>query len=817
MLKRLFILSLLLSFYTQALWADDAIHTFPLFDPLASFHVDDTGGSVDNGGDDLSYYLQLPVDQSAFGTLAIYANQNGNATVDNGMDAWDPSDFINGNGVDIFPLAVVPQSTVDGQVGLQGIGPLTPVTYLASQSGLEVSQVSYSRDDQAWVVMEYRITNNTTEDQIVRVGLINDFDVDVKTVDWMTGYEPSTQTVWQMEGLPLDPSFTTVGVSWLRGGNVLYRLETCTDLFFCDILASDAERQAFFEQVPGEFGDLTGGLTYQDFAVSISADLGTLEVGDSETVVFCYVATNGLDEVESMDNLVFNAEACEEFYTNEIENCGNGLTNSGEQCDDGDLDNSDTCPDDQAGGATCQLAFCGDGFIWNTDGGVEICDDGDINIHDSCPDGPEGTCQPAICGDGLVWNTDGGSETCDDGNSSVNDSCPDGAGGTCLVATCGDGYLWNTDGGSETCDDGNAVLTDACPSGPMGTCHDAFCGDGFVQAGVESCDDGNNNTNDACPSGSGGTCQPASCGDGFVRAGVETCDDHNAVLTDACPSGPAGTCQNARCGDGFIQAGVETCDDGNNNTNDACPSGSEGSCQPASCGDGFVQSGVESCDDGNNNINDHCPSGPAGTCQTATCGDGFVSYIDFEVCDDGNNVGGDGCSANCRVFETCGNGVLDPGEGCDDGNTILNDNCPSGPSGTCQPATCGDGRIWNAQDGQEACDDSNREDGDGCSSSCQIEVSTQEEPPPPPFCGDGIVNQESEQCDDGNLNDGDNCNSNCLYPIRIQGAIPGPVDQVTRALGCSLQKENPQSNFFFSLISGLSLLLFLGRLRLSKK
>jgi len=61
----------------------------------------------------------------------------------------------------------------------------------------------------------------------------------------------------------------------------------------------------------------------------------------------------------------------------------------------------------------------------------------------------------------------------------------------------------------------------------------------------------------------------------------------------------------------------------------------------------------------------------------ATCGDGVLDP--GEGCDDGNTTGGDGCSAVCQP-EVCGNGVLDPGETCDDGNTADGDGCPS----TCQ-------------------------------------------------------------------------------------------------------------------------------------
>ena len=58
---------------------------------------------------------------------------------------------------------------------------------------------------------------------------------------------------------------------------------------------------------------------------------------------------------------------------------------------------------------------------------------------------------------------------------------------------------------------------------------------------------------------------------------------------------------------------------------------------------------------------------------TQTCGNGVLEP--GEVCDDGNTVSGDGCSADCLSLEVCGDGVVNPGEVCDDGNQIDTDGC----------------------------------------------------------------------------------------------------------------------------------------------
>ena len=66
------------------------------------------------------------------------------------------------------------------------------------------------------------------------------------------------------------------------------------------------------------------------------------------------------------------------------------------------------------------------------------------------------------------------------------------------------------------------------------------------------------------------------------------------------------------------------------------------------------------------------------------------------------------------VLSDCGDGILDAGEACDDGNTTNGDGCSS----TCElESLCGDGIL----EGNEVCDDGNTVDGDGCSSTCELE------------------------------------------------------------------------------------------------
>ncbi|MEX1365209.1 MAG: hypothetical protein AB1Z98_18930 [Nannocystaceae bacterium] len=153
------------------------------------------------------------------------------------------------------------------------------------------------------------------------------------------------------------------------------------------------------------------------------------------------------------DGIVQGGEACDDEGESESCNadctaaaCGDAIVNvtAGETCDDGG--ESASC------NADCTAAACGDGVTNETAG--EQCDDGTGSNEDECLDGPGGSCQLATCGDGFVW---AGMELCDDGNGVQTDDCPDGPGASCLPALCGDGFVW---AGMEQCDDGTGCGID---------------------------------------------------------------------------------------------------------------------------------------------------------------------------------------------------------------------------------------------------------------------------------------------------------------------------------------------------------------------
>jgi cysteine-rich repeat protein len=78
---------------------------------------------------------------------------------------------------------------------------------------------------------------------------------------------------------------------------------------------------------------------------------------------------------------------------------------------------------------------------------------------------------------------------------------------------------------------------------------------------------------------------------------------------------------------------------------------------------------------------------------------------------------------------------------------------------------CGDG----FHEGEEACDDGNAIDGDGCETSCTVT--------PAPVCGNNRL-ETGELCDDGNALNGDGCESTCVMTpvVMMPIDIPDTVD-----------------------------------------
>ncbi len=141
--------------------------------------------------------------------------------------------------------------------------------------------------------------------------------------------------------------------------------------------------------------------------------------------------------------------------------------------------------------------------------------------------------------------------------------------------------------------------------------------------------------------------------------------------------------------------------------------------------------------------------------------------------------------SSCEALDTCGDGVVDPGEECDDSDLTVGDgcsNCEVDPLWTCmgEPSDCfqcGDAFL---DEPFEECDDGEESDVTGMNTPgcefCMVVEGWECFPGPEvysvcqPLCGDGIWFDSSvegvnfaaaEECDDGNLMNGDGCDSNC--------------------------------------------------------
>jgi cysteine-rich repeat protein len=153
---------------------------------------------------------------------------------------------------------------------------------------------------------------------------------------------------------------------------------------------------------------------------------------------------------------------------------------------------------------------------------------------------------------------------------------------------------------------------------------------------------------------------------------------------------------------------------------------------------------------------------------TDNCGDSY-SMTGTIVCGTGTSC--NPATGLCKLNSVCGNGAIETGETCDQGNgNVANGdgcsstcqiesgwNCPGTPS-VCQK--CGNG----IKEGTEACDDGDTTGGDGCSATCTLEgngwVCTGTSPTVCQKCGNGII-EGTESCDDGDATAGDGCSATC--------------------------------------------------------
>ncbi len=474
------------------------------------------------------------------------------------------------------------------------------------------------------------------------------------------------------------------------------------------------------------------------------------------------------DDEQCDDGNTENGDGCTTACKTEF--CGDGivlwteLCDTWRSCDDGTdcTTNPWICPGQCQTRFTawcapdCSYWYCGDLTV-DGDGANNIADDSDDEqcdpgkfcpngipcSHDEslCPGACEVTftptctqyCKTTYCGDGFVdldgvdelLETTYDNEQCDDGNWINGDGCSatcvlesDMCGGSDCEQTCGDG----TKQFFEPCDPTD--LTDESSASCTDLCTLSVCGDGML-FGDEQCDEGKwcNDLLTSC------TADPM------------VCPTWPSECKPRYKNGCTTTCQRW-CGDGTIQpdgvdgiwgtADDEQCDDGNTRQSDSCTT----SCKLPVCGDGIITyyaqlptaTGTslyyETCDDGNTEDGDDCPatcvwSGVAmtGMCTTSLQPTSFynMSMISFDditqFCEAGIPDGSPVYNQPLQQRERICHGIL----------WWVDASC------TLSSWSCGDGvvDVWEDKNTgytvEEACDDGNNENGDGCSSLCQFE------------------------------------------------------------------------------------------------
>lgn len=144
---------------------------------------------------------------------------------------------------------------------------------------------------------------------------------------------------------------------------------------------------------------------------------------------------------------------------------------------------------------------------------------------------------------------------------------------------------------------------------------------------------------------------------------------------------------------------------------------------------------------------------------TADVGDAGED-ADPDAADVGDTDPGD-TDPDAPADENCTNEVDDDGDrdvDCDDSDCAEHPACAT-------PAGCGDGALALG----EECEDGNTDDGDGCSSRCELESGFVN------ACGDGvIVAVAGERCDDGDDNsdsEPDACRTSCRPPACGDGVV----------------------------------------------
>ncbi|MDQ3366848.1 MAG: DUF4215 domain-containing protein [Myxococcota bacterium] len=501
--------------------------------------------------------------------------------------------------------------------------------------------------------------------------------------------------------------------------------------------------------------------------------------------------------VEFGDNAVFGPYVLLVKYADIV--CGDGVVGLGEQCDDSNTTSGDGCS------ATCQVEpFCGDSILQP----AEQCDDGNMVAGDGC----DLTCEVENAVTEVEPNEDGstgpgGSGTVGNDFASANADA-NGAFTTSTriaarILTVGDEDVFAFHNPGTATVVAQLDIWNNAPGYGIGVaCGTAIDTGMHIRdaAGTSlASNDDRNGATDRCSALSFGigpgqtvyahvveygdnavipsytldvTYTPVPCGDGIVGVG-EQCDDDNLTGGDGCSS----TCQLENTADE-----VEPNDDGatitgatgitgndfnatavaNANTNGAFTTSKRILAKLTPSGDEDVFAFMNPTAGSVLVRFDTWNMGP-GRGIGVPCGTTGVGLIDTGlnlrtaagvVLDSNNDRNGttDRCSGLTLLMapgETVYAHVVEFGDNAVIAGYLLDV--------VYTPIVCGDGFVAPS----EGCDDSNTTDGDGCSSTCQLEL----------VCGNGVL-QTGEQCDDANTSNNDGCSMACVIENQVTEVEP---------------------------------------------
>ncbi|KAL4476977.1 hypothetical protein ABPG72_011674 [Tetrahymena utriculariae] len=408
--------------------------------------------------------------------------------------------------------------------------------------------------------------------------------------------------------------------------------------------------------------------------------------------------------------------------------CPNGRLDSNEECDDGNNITGDGC------NGSCQVEsgwFCINVSPSTPSVCTQIssishpCPDSIREPNEVCDAGPKINNQPTGCNDSCTAVLQG--FICQGGSTTTADKC---------TPICGDGIKQY----NEPCDDGNILTGDGCDQNcnielnyqctniPLGqsVCTN-LCGNGVVDPN-EECDDENLNNGDGCSSEckieigysctqiiAGGRSSCFQCANNCLQCTSKAIKDCTLCFPNYFRNPMTGQCDKV-CSSGYYADKATqsclTCLDINCKT---CLSSQQSAC--VSCQNSYYIA--------EGNCYQECPVGFYPTLNPVLGNECTRCPFPCSKCTKSNDCQDcadlyflDPSSLTCKQ---CG---LDPNCYSCDSKQSQCLNCAIGykvNGKSCQalPSVCGDGYF---QPSTEKCDDGNTKDGDGCSSTCQIDT-----------------------------------------------------------------------------------------------